>query len=57
LLKVKKRHGAVFELGSNDAGRAESKAIPIERYRPLEIIYAQRNNRDSSFHDELSMEA
>lgn len=49
LLKVEERYGTMLELGSHDAGCAESKSITIKRNRTLQIVYTQCNHRDPGF--------
>lgn len=49
-LQIKEGHRSMLELCTNDALRFQAKAITIEPKRPFQVINADGDDGDSSFH-------
>ena len=49
-LQLEERDGSVLEFGSDDPLRGQAHAVPVERDGPVEVVDAERDERDAWLH-------
>src|SRR5438309_8009524 len=49
-LQIEERHGAMLELGADDAFGVQAQPVAVEPQRALEVVNAQGDERDARLH-------